>query len=160
MASPIETIYKYTEALLKEQETSLVRLDTKSTVFIAFAGAIAKVAIDLDSVSLVTISCLARSVSFKLSFVVYIFSALTVFLASLGITAHPRGLTVDPQELMSDEWFDRDEDMHKGYIISGWIATMRENEKLAKRKSIRLNLTVVCLNIALFSLIAIAFQIK
>lgn len=160
MVSSIDTIYKYTEALLKEQESSLLRLDTKAAVLIAFSGTIAKIAMDFDAKSLVTIILPAESISFKLSIIVYIFSALTVFLASLGITAHQRGLVVDPQELMSDEWFDLDEDMHKGYIINSWIETMKEYRKLGQRKSIRLNLTVVCLNIALLSLVAIAFNLK
>jgi hypothetical protein len=160
MASSIDTIYKYTEALIKEQESSLVRLDTKSTVLIAFAGTIAKVTIDLNSKAMISIDCFSQLISFKLSAVVYIFSALTVFLASLGITARARELAVDPKELMSDEWFDLDEDIHKGYIISSWITMMNEQCKLAKRKSFRLNLTVICLNIAMFSLIIIVLQLK
>ena len=118
---------------------------------IAFAGTIAKFAIDLKDVSVVNISLFGQFISFKLTILVYIFSALTVLLASLGITARARGLAVDPQELMSDEWFALDEDMHKGYIISSWIATMAEYRKLAQRKTIRLNLTVLSFNIALFS---------
>jgi hypothetical protein len=153
--SSIETIYKYTESLLKEQESSLVRMDTKATVLIAFAGTIAKTSMDLDSSSIVPCVLFGHLIQFRLSWIVYIFSALTVLCASLGITAQPRGRAVDPSELMTDEWFDRQETEHQGYIISGWIATMEEYRHLAKRKINRLNLTVVFFNVSFFALIII-----
>jgi hypothetical protein len=153
--SSIEIIYKYTETLIKEQESSLTRLDTKSTVLIAFAGTIAKIAIDIDSKSIVPLSLYGNQVNFRLSIMVYFFSAITVILASLGLTARARGQAVDPKELMEDEWFERDENMHQGYIISGWIATMEQYHQLSRKKIIRLNLTIVSLNIALITLMVI-----
>jgi hypothetical protein len=155
--SSIETIYKYTEALLKEQESSLLRLDAKATVLIAFAGTIAKTAMDIESSSIITFVLCGHPREFRLSWVVYIFSSLTVLCASLGVTAKTRGKAVDPSELMEDEWFQEEEEYHQGYIISGWIETMKECRHLAEKKIKRLNITVIFFNISFFTLIAMFF---
>ena len=148
----IDIIYKYTESLVKDRNAGLVRLDMKSTVLIAFAGAIFKLATDLDAQSLIHVN----SLDFKLSWLVYIFAGLTVLLASLGLTASKTIGCVDPRILMSDEWFDLDDDLHKGFIINTWIVALDEQTALAQRKHLRLNLTIWSLNIALFGTIAIA----
>ncbi len=155
--SSIETIYKYTEALLKEQESSLLRLDTKATVLIAFAGTIAKTAMDIESSSIIPFALFGHLKEFRLSWVVYTFSSLTVLFASLGVTAKTRGRAVDPSELMEDKWFQQEEEYHQGYIISGWIETMKEYRHLAKKKIKRLNITVVFFNISFFALIVMFF---
>jgi hypothetical protein len=146
MAGSIDIIYKYTESLVKDRNAGLVRLDTKSTVLIAFAGAVLKLAIDLDARSVVHLS----SIDFKLSWLVYSFAGLTVLLAALGLTASGNIGVVDPRILMTDEWFDLDEDMHKGFIINTWIVALDEQTELARRKHLRLNLTVLSLCLALF----------
>lgn len=52
--SNVELIYSYTESLIKAQEESLNRLDTKLSAFLAFAGVALRFAIDLPNKSTLT----------------------------------------------------------------------------------------------------------
>jgi hypothetical protein len=122
-----ELIYNYTEALIKAQNESLNRLDTKLGGLLAFTGVLVKIAADLPGrtalqgiTGLICYSCILLKV------LTLVFLALAALKLCIGITAKLREKVVSPQALMRDEWYFADQENCKCYIINTWIKTEQE----------------------------------
>jgi hypothetical protein len=153
--SNIDLIYQYTASLLKEQGDSLNRLDTKLSAFLGFGGLTLRFALNLPSKpwheslqNPAYLSCLILKV------ITCILAGACVFICAFGLTASLRGIAVDPKELMDDEWFQREEEICKGYIISAWIKITDEFEIVGKRKGQTLNIAIWCISIAIIAFAA------
>lgn len=120
----LDTIYKYTQELLKEYESSLNRLDTKIAGFIGFSGVLIRLALDLPTDS--EIKSVLRGFICGLS-------ALTVLISTFGLVAKPSGVVADPKNLM-DRFFNKPQEWHQAYIINGWVDTLDEYKHVARKK--------------------------
>jgi hypothetical protein len=158
----IDLIYSYTEALIKSQEDSINRLDTRLGAFLAFSGVILKFAIDLPShLSLESAGNLACNTCFLLKIAICGFTIAAIIVSTLGLTAKQRGRVVDPERLMDDKWYFANNERCKAFIINTWIETKKEYILVGNTKGKRLNLTIrlICfaaiafgLNIVLLSI--------
>ena len=93
----LDTIYNYTESLIKAQEESLNRLDSKSSTFIGFSGVLIRLALDLPNNKIKTAVC--------------IFALITIGISSLGLTCKSTGETLTPTDLRNhyeQKWMDND----------------------------------------------------
>ena len=154
--SNIDLIYSYTEALIKSQEDSLNRLDTRLGAFLAFSGVILKFATDLPvHPQLESLDNLACNTCFLLKMLVCSFATAAILVSTLGLTAKLRGCVVNPKSLMNDEWYFADKERCKAFIVNTWIQTEQEYNSLGIEKGKRLNLTVQLICAA-----AIAFELN
>jgi hypothetical protein len=144
-----ELIYKYTEALLKEQSESLNRLDTKLSAFLAFTGVLVRFVGDLSGT--VTVHGLTCNTCTLLKIVAYISLGTSAFLLCLGLTAKLRGKVISPKTLMRDEWYFSDRNEISDYIISAWIEAEKEYEQLGFAKGRKLTVSVWLIALALVS---------
>jgi hypothetical protein len=138
--SNIELIYGYTEALLKVQEDSLNRLDTKLSAFLAFAGVLLRFASDLPNRSvLVKVPVLVIYGSLLLKLLACVFSVAAIVVCVLGLTATRRGTVVSPERLMDDQWYWEQEQRCRAYIVVSWVQTEQEYTKIGQKKGRTLN---------------------
>lgn len=141
--SNIELIYSYTESLIKAQEESLNRLDTKLSAFLAFAGVSLRFAIDLPNKSaLAGIPALVASTSLLLKQLAIGLSVLSIIVSVWGLTARMRGSVVNPETLMSDRWYWEEAERCKAFIVNTWVKTEREYKAIGLRKGKNLNLAI------------------
>jgi hypothetical protein len=148
-----DLIYSYTEALIKAQNESLNRLDTKLGGFLAFTGVLVKFAADLpggnalrEATGFTCYSCIVLKV---LTFGFLVIAAL--FLC-LGLTAKLRGKVVSPKVLMKDEWYFADKENCQCFIINTWVEAEKEYVQVGFEKGRRLNGAVWLISAALTTL--------
>lgn len=138
--SNIELIYSYTESLIKAQEESLNRLDTKLSAFLAFAGVSLRFAVDLPNKStLIQTPELVTHISLLLKLFACGLSVTSILVSAWGLTARMRGSVITPETLMSDEWYWEEAERCRAFIIGEWIKTEREYKKTGLRKGKNLN---------------------
>jgi hypothetical protein len=141
--SNVELIYSYTESLIKAQEESLNRLDTKLSAFLAFAGVALRFAIDLPNKSTLTQTPeLVTIISLLLKLSACGLSVASILVSAWGLTARMRGSVVSPETLMSDKWYWEEAQRCRAFIINTWIRTEREYKKIGSRKGKNLNLAI------------------
>jgi hypothetical protein len=141
--SNVDLIYSYTESLLKAQEESLTRLDTRLGTFLAFAGVSLKFAVDLPKKSELTgiSECIVNS-SLVLKLVACGFSTASIVMCVLGLTARMAGNTVSPKTLMSDKWYWEEGQRCRAFIVNTWIEASKEYKKTGLKKAKTLNLAI------------------
>lgn len=153
--SNVDLIYSYTESIVKAQEESLNRLDTRLGTFLAFAGVTLRFAVDLPGKSELTgiSECIASS-SLALKLAACGFSIASIVVSSLGLTARMTGRTVSPETLMSDKWYWEKEQRCKAFIVNTWIKMLEEYKKtgLKKAKTLNLAIRLICGAAIAFSL--------
>jgi len=75
------------------------------------------------------------------------FSATSVCISALGLTARERGSVVSPDKLMY-KWFRKPDVRCRSFIINTWKVTIEEFSNLGIKKVKRLNLAIYLLAIA------------
>lgn len=141
--SNIELIYSYTESLIKAQEESLNRLDTKLSAFLAFAGVSLRFAVELPNKSaLAAMPVLVTNTSLLLKQFAIGLSLLSLIVSVWGLTARRRGSVVNLETLMSDQWYWAEVERYRAFIVNTWIETEREYQALGSRKGKKLNLAI------------------
>ncbi len=146
-----ELIYNYTQELLKTQNESLNRLDTKLSVFLAFIGVLVRFSSDLSVVvSIKGLRCYSCNL---LQILAYISLGVAALLLCLGLTARFRGSVISPKALMRYEWYFAKKIDISDYIISAWIEAEEEYQKLGLYKSRKLNIAVTLIAFSLVFII-------
>lgn len=142
-ASNVELIYSYTEALVKAQEESLNRLDTKLSAFLAFAGVSLRFVVDLPNNSqLEGMPIWVTDSSLVLKTFSCVFCVLSITVCVLGLTAKMRGVTVDPEVLMNDTWYWTHPSRCRAFVINTWINASKEYQTLGQKKGKTLNFAI------------------
>jgi hypothetical protein len=162
--SNVELIYTYTAALIKAQEDSLNRLDTKLSAFLAFAGVSLRFVVDLPNKSqLEGIPTTILVTSMVLKILACFFCLVSIVICVLGLTAKMRGAVVDPEILMDDKWYWEEPDRCRAFIINTWIDTSKEFRALGKKKGGTLNWAIrlictVAITVALDTILLICYR--
>lgn len=156
---PLDTIYQYTESLLKAQEESRQRVNLRTGAFIGYIGVLLRLTLDLPNTNkIITLPLKHEFIisGFHLKIAISILCCAALVISVLALTIRFIGQEViHPSALMSDEWFyNYTEDEHKSCIINSWISAMDKYEKIDKKRQIRFNITA-----ALFTVAVILFAI-
>lgn len=130
----VNIIYEYTQRLLTEDGDSLSRIDGKIGLFIGYSGVLIRLAYDLPS---------DEKIQWALRASVCIFSLISILISAIGLRSKPSGNVANPDILMSDKFFyEKDEIYYRCYIINGYRDTLKEFDKLLKRRRITLFIVI------------------
>lgn len=150
-----EIIYSHTQSLLKSQQESLNRLDTKMGAFLAFAGVLLRFAINLPGKEELAASPkLACNTCLLLQIIVCIAATVSAVISGLGLTAKPKGNVPGPKTLMKDDIYGLDQETLRCRIINTWAQTEEEYTSVGEQKGNLLNCSIIasCISIIAFAL--------
>ena len=131
----LNTIFQYTESLVKVQEDTLNRLDSKFSTFIGFSSVLVRLAMDLQDEHIKVIVCCMGVVS--------------IILGATGLMATVGGASLHPRTLLESEHLDDGEMAHQLLIVTDQIDLMSEYQSLMKRKHSRNNWMIGCFCLAI-----------
>jgi len=136
----INFIYTYTEAFLKDRDTSLRSLNTKCAGLVALSGALLKSFVEIEGCA----DCNRLKIGVLISLALAMISGL------IGLLAKACGDVADPVTLYKDYYYESEE-ISKRDVIGTWHKAIEQLTKQAKYKG-------YCFNIGIFfTVLAILF---
>lgn len=137
MEGSLDTIYRYTEFCVSKTIDNLKGLDSKLGIFIGFSAVLIRLAADL------------LSPWFRIS--VCVLALLVIVVCAISLKGSNVGPMAHPSVLMTDKWFQQGGDVHQGYIISAWIESLEDLDKVIIRKQRNLLLVIFLFSLSVIS---------
>lgn len=136
----LDTVYKYTERCMNNSSRSFNGLRTRLGVFLGSGSLLIRLAWELD-----------QSV-FRIGTVVLAVAVVIYSVYALG--PEDVGASVNPADLLDDDFFYQGEAFHKGGIINGWVKSLELYDVAIARKQKQLWVCVClfCVAIVFYSL--------
>lgn len=129
--SNAQIIFTYSENMIRAQIGELTGLNYRLTALLALAGVELKMVVDLKTWTLP--ACF--SVLAGLAAIVW---------ACKGLFAKPGSPFVSIDNLMSDEWYEADEEKLRCYIINTWARASKQINDIGHQRSIAVNCGIGC----------------
>lgn len=141
--SNVDLIYNYTEWLIKSIDNSLNRININLIIVLFVCGFV----LISDFNKLIYINGSQNQLTIK--YAMQLLLTINVWLCTVGLILKSPGYTVDPELLMSDEWFFGDKTKIKCLIINTWIEMLKEHERVGMKKAKIMVFAIVLLSISL-----------
>lgn len=138
-------VYQYTESFLKQCDKNQDDLNSRLTTFLGFGGILLRFGLGLPD------ECRSYLL---LKIIVLFCTACSIYISGLGLLANPMGQAIKARSLMTDEWFEKQNEVIKASIISTWINSIEALElvSIEKQKKLNQSIRILMLSVIAFSI--------